>query len=143
MYNIASVNTGKAYPIVIWLVTILMGTLIWMIYVYIDYGGPQTDSFSELIGWYFVGALIGLVWSTPLFLVQFVLFHYLLYKVSSEAKLKIILNMICVTGVFLTFRVVFHEFEYAFSSLYSCVLVLFSFVFRVNVKKIVDSEERD
>lgn len=93
---------NKNYPYLHWILTIVIGPFLWIIYE-ILINGQNTESMFEVI-LAFIG--VGLIFSLPVLVINVFLFHLLIKFNSSVFLIKFILLTIGVIGIFVTFQLI-------------------------------------
>ncbi len=120
------------YPIKHWLLTLLISPLILFLYSFLFLGG---DSFSDFLGLYFVFILFGIVISLPALICYYFTFYLLKTKINSALQLKTILNVIAITGIFITFLIMEGSSIFDFILCYSIAVIICSGFSKIKKKE--------
>jgi hypothetical protein len=125
------INTG--YPFQVWLTTIIIVAPLFLIcysLLFLKNEKPLSEDYSWIILIPF-----GLLFSLPVFTIQYVLFIILAKKRLKALGIKLTLCITCLIGVFLTFHIIGGTSEHNFRILYSTSVILPSFIFKVYQNK--------
>jgi hypothetical protein len=126
-------NINIVYPLEVWFTTIVIVAPLIIIFYDIFFSRPQ----SILFGDYSVVAIIpiGIILSTPVLLLYYSLFRFLIKKEVRALHLKFILLATVITGIILTFYCIGGTAEFTMTLLYSTSVLLSSFIFRISKKE--------
>ncbi len=115
------------YPLKLWIISIgIVAPIILGLFTTIN-------NFSNLgknnsIGVIFIFILFGLLFSIPTFLVSIILFKILFEKSISTIVIKVLINLIGISGVIITFRIMeFNDYGNTYALIYSFSIIVSSF----------------
>jgi hypothetical protein len=128
--NKGNFETNSSYPMQVWLTALfLIAPLCLWIEDRINYGNIQLNS-NDLFGMPLLG-LGGAVLSLPLYLILFLVFRFLTRKQVPAAHVKWILNILCVPGIFITFKLVDESLVLVTPVCYSVSVIVASLFFKI------------
>jgi hypothetical protein len=126
--NSAANKVNDLYPGLLWITSIVIAPLIFVIKT----GSTRMDD----LHFYFVVFLIfGTLYSLPVLFICIVSFNILIKNLSSPLLIKALLNLICIIGVLLTFKIISDSDEFDLRLIYSASIILSSLLYRVRTKK--------
>lgn len=116
------------YPLITWVLTILIAPITWMVFRIIKTGGG-TLSWLETLTVFFI---VGLMYSLPTFGVFVLIYEILKRKRVSDFFLKGLLMIICVLGIFLTFWYISGTISMELAIFYSINMITLVWIIRMN-----------
>lgn len=116
------------YPLITWVLTILIAPITWMVFRIIKTGGG-TLSWLETLPVFFI---VGLMYSLPTFGVFVLIYEILKRKRVSDFFLKGLLMIICVLGIFLTFWYISGIISMELAIFYSINMTILVWIIRMN-----------
>lgn len=116
------------YPLITWVLTILIAPITWMVFRIIKTGGG-TLSWLETLPVFFI---VGLMYSLPTFGVFVLIYEILKRKRVSDFFLKGLLMIICVLGIFLTFWYISGTISMELAIFYSINMTILVWIIRMN-----------
>jgi len=120
-------KTNKSYPIIHWLISILIAPLL----LFVIRGQDVTVDLSFLPYYW----LFGFVLSIPVFLIYWISYERLCKKIFSATTLKLTLDGICIIGIFITFTIMNGSLEFVLSTVYSVTVVVVSLFLKIQRKE--------
>lgn len=114
-------SINKNYPFCVWLTTIGVTPLLFLIYALRQDGFKH---FAEDVSIVPLFAVVGLIFSLPTFAVYFCCFSVFVPRISSVILAKTILAVVAIIGIVITFRIIDGYIVVTMGALYSgCVIV--------------------
>jgi hypothetical protein len=123
---------NHCYPLQLWLTTIFITPLLIFIGDSAFRGSIATDE-VELCPIYI---LFGLLYSLPTFAIVYFVFELLLLKISSSLWLKIIINIVCIGGIYVTLQTIGGTMVPGLTVAYSVGLVVASLLHKIKKKQL-------
>lgn len=121
---------NKLYPLKVWLtsIVIIAPFLLFIGSMILDssyYKNP--DNYFILL--LFIG--FGLLYSLPTFLICYLTFEISSYKTNSPLLIKALFNVVCITGIFITFSLIGGSEITQDGFFYSASVIISSLIFKV------------
>ena len=124
------------YPYQVWLMSLLIGPVLWMIFISIKAGG--SEPITDMIVMLFASFLIGMFFSLPVLLFYVSAYHVLRSSIAKAKRLKLTLGLLASLGIWITFAVIFNNDlfsseSFVFPLAYTIGTLLAGFIFKVKV----------
>jgi hypothetical protein len=122
----------NTYPLKQWLVTLTISPFLLAVYEYFWGSSATAKGYIEL---YTLFLLLGIAYSLPVFVIYYLSFFLLSKRVKSPLSMKIILNIIAITGVYITFKILGGALTPGLSITYIVTIFVSSLILKISVKK--------
>ncbi len=129
------------YPLKWWFTSIILAPIYMVVYSIISKSNYLIS--PESISIIFIFILFGLVLSLPMQILCIILFKFLIKKINSEIIIKLILNIVCITGIFTTFKLIGGSASLDLSLAYSTSVILSSLIYKIRSKEVLTLEKLD
>src|SRR5258705_2449698 len=120
------------YPLKQWLVTLTISPLLLAVY---EYFFSSSAAAADYINLYILFLFFGITYSLPVFAIYYFSFFLLSKRVKSPLSIKIILNIIAITRVYITFKILGGTLTPSLSITYIVTIFVSSLVLKISIKK--------
>ena|SRR5260221_7627604 len=121
-------STNKYYPLIHWLITLVIGPLIYYLHDVLFLNVKYVFSDFEM---FFLFFLFGMFSSLPVLAIYYFVFKVFSKRVTSNLLFKLILNSIIILCVFITFRILNGSLELELSIVYSIAVIIGSLFLKI------------
>jgi len=122
----------NTYPLKQSLVTLAISPLLLAVYEYFFSSSAAAGDYIKL---YTLFLFFGITYSLPVFALYYLSFFLLLKRVKSPLSMKIILNIIAITGVYITFKILGGTLTPSLSITYIATIFVSSLILKISIKK--------
>lgn len=129
---------NRNYPYQNWILTIIFGPFLWILYEII-FNGQKAGSMFEGI---FIFIAVGLIYSLPILAINAIVFHLLIKINSSFFLIKFILITIGVIGIILTLKLLGGTLVLKLMFSYSISLIITGLLIRLEIKESLIRKEK-